>query len=659
MTAMTAVQNDWGVITSPLTSAQLAKIVPSGDVLQLPVFSYTDVLVYNIPSGVLMSTTDDTYRLRLDRNVTALIWAQIITNWKDLRIVALQLPKVAALLPNATIQLVYRSDSSGTTTTLQQACASFSSQWPYATASSAWPSSWLASPNVHGVVQDPGVAGSVLGLSNSIGYVAYATTKTARGVFKYAVMQNKNGDWLTGAPDLSPAIKAATFGSNNAISFNDSPANGSWPIGGPTYILTRRLNISSISCDAQRELYLFFQWCLTSSLSLQLENYLGFQPLSNTEYLLNQFSSVTCDGVSDLAIETTLQHQGSTTTGFFVVAGCLGLISLVVAALSLFIHRDTNDWKTIFFSLYVVLGSVFCFVAVLAFNTTPNSTFVCQSRVWLTAVGFSILLSGIFARSYQYYVIYGLGTNMSVSIDHAIVILKVLGTCLLPQFILLIVWTSYDPYLPVLVNFNTINDTASWKCDSNVFVVWIWMEVTYFLSLLVFGLWLFSVTWDLKGFFRDSKYIIVCIYNVIVTLCVVLTLYLSVEFTDDSIGAIASAAILFSAFTSNSTIFLPRLFRTIDKYVTAKVAAQPMTQQKLGSTGSESVENDRAPVTPLKQNYTPADERKASVSHYAAQSVLQKLVSVSNQSQEGNRVYGFSNLETAVKMDAQEPGKIN
>ncbi len=96
---------DFGASDAPMTDEQItaAETASGAKVLHIPTVFGSVVLAYNLP---------DVKELKLDSDTVAAIFLGEITNWND--------PKIAALnpgvtLPDKAIQVVHRSDSSGTT----------------------------------------------------------------------------------------------------------------------------------------------------------------------------------------------------------------------------------------------------------------------------------------------------------------------------------------------------------------------------------------------------------------------------------------------------------------------------------------------------------------------------------------------------------------
>ncbi|MCX7323312.1 MAG: phosphate ABC transporter substrate-binding protein PstS [Hyphomicrobiales bacterium] len=154
-----------------------------------------------------------------------------VKKWNDPKIVALN-PGV--MLPDATINVVYRSDGSGTTFVWTEYLSLVSDEWKTkigTNTSVQWPVGVGGRGN-------EGVSGTVRQIANSIGYVEYAYAK--QNNLSYALVQNKAGNFPV--PDDTSFQAAASAADWNAapgfgISLNNQAAPTAWPIVSATFIL--------------------------------------------------------------------------------------------------------------------------------------------------------------------------------------------------------------------------------------------------------------------------------------------------------------------------------------------------------------------------------------------------------------------------------------
>jgi phosphate transport system substrate-binding protein len=132
-----------------------------------------------------------------------------ITKWNDAKIKAVNAAS-ASKLPNKTIQVVFRSDGSGTTNNFGAYMKqTVGGKWK---AADAWADA-SGSTKGTGAAKNSGIVTTVKGLANSISYADLADVTTAK--IPFAAVQNGAGQYI------KPTVSAsARFLSTNAISSN-------------------------------------------------------------------------------------------------------------------------------------------------------------------------------------------------------------------------------------------------------------------------------------------------------------------------------------------------------------------------------------------------------------------------------------------------------
>jgi phosphate transport system substrate-binding protein len=230
----------FGATDAPLTAAQLA----SNGLMQFPTAVGGTVVIVNL-SGVPAGT------LKLDGPTLADIYLGKIATWNDAAIKALN-PGVK--LPSSKINVVHRSDGSGTswifTSYLSAVSPTWKSQIGAATAP-AWPTGT-------GGAKSAGVAALVKQLNGSIGYVEYTYAK--QNAISTAMM--KNADGKTIAPSLTgfaAAASNATWDASQgfAQALVNEPGATAWPITGATFALMQK---SQTDAATAQMVLKFFDW---------------------------------------------------------------------------------------------------------------------------------------------------------------------------------------------------------------------------------------------------------------------------------------------------------------------------------------------------------------------------------------------------------------
>ncbi len=240
ISAVTAKTVDFGASDAPLEQADL----DAAGLVQFPLCVGGVVPVINL-DGVADG------QLKLTAELLAQIYNGEITKWND--------PAVAAVnagvsLPDQAINVVHRSDSSGTTWIFTNYLAA------------AAPDVWKAGadkeapwPTGVGGKGNEGVAASVQQLSGAIGYVEYAYAKQAQMIT--VQLQNKDGAFVQ--PSLqafeSAAAEADWAGSMPSmfLILVDQPGPDTWPITGASFILVQKVQADAARAKA---MLTFFDW---------------------------------------------------------------------------------------------------------------------------------------------------------------------------------------------------------------------------------------------------------------------------------------------------------------------------------------------------------------------------------------------------------------
>jgi phosphate transport system substrate-binding protein len=244
ISAIEAKTVDFGASDAPLEQADLE----ANGLVQFPMVVGGVVVVVNL-NGVADG------QLKLTPDVVAGIYMGTISTWNDAAIAKLN-PGVT--LPSTKINVVHRSDGSGTTWIFTH----------YLTdaAGSIWTAGAdkeIAWPVGVGGKGNEGVAASVQQLSGSIGYVEYAYAKQTG--MTTTQLQNKDGQWV------KPSIASFSAAAANAdwkaslpsmyMVLVNQPGAETWPITGASFILMQK---DQADASRAKTTLTFFDWGYTS-----------------------------------------------------------------------------------------------------------------------------------------------------------------------------------------------------------------------------------------------------------------------------------------------------------------------------------------------------------------------------------------------------------
>ncbi|BBD69804.1 phosphate ABC transporter periplasmic phosphate-binding protein [Nostoc commune NIES-4072] len=249
-----------------ITNEQAAKIKRGA--IALPITAGSVVLAYNLKPSFQSSQVNPPTSIKLSRQVYVDIFLGKITNWNHPRIAAAN-PGVN--LPNLPIQVVHRTDGSGTTNVLTQHLSAISPEWKSKVAagkSVAWPVGIGGKGN-------EGVTALIQQIPGAIGYVEYVYAKQNK--LPMAALENKFGNYITPTPEsVAQTLEAVKLPADNLIAFITDPTDAqSYPIVTYTWLLTYHQYPNRVKAQALKN---FIDWAVIDGQKSSLE--LGYIPLS-------------------------------------------------------------------------------------------------------------------------------------------------------------------------------------------------------------------------------------------------------------------------------------------------------------------------------------------------------------------------------------------
>ncbi len=255
---------DFGASDAPLDHAQVVGL--AGTALTIPESAGGVVPIYNL-AGVPT--------LNFNGTILANIYLGAITDWNN---TALQAINPGVTLPNATIQVVYRADGSGTTFIWTSYLSAESTSWSttYGKGTS------VTFPVGTGQAKNAGVAGYVQKTPDTIGYVdlnyalngGIAFGKVANPAGKYILASVNNT--ASALKDANPTIPTGTGDWFNVSVLNAAGA-GDYPITSLTYVFVYQ-DLSgtyggSYTLTEAETLVDFLYWVVTTGQSYSAQLY--------------------------------------------------------------------------------------------------------------------------------------------------------------------------------------------------------------------------------------------------------------------------------------------------------------------------------------------------------------------------------------------------
>jgi len=239
---------DFGASDVPMGSADITSAGGPDTLTQIPTTLGVIAIAYNV-SGVA--------KLQLDGPALANIYLGHIKKWNDPALVALN---AGVTLPNKEIQVVHRSDSSGTSYHFTDYLGKVSDEWKTKVGvgkAVSWPAGIGGNGN-------QGVAQAVTSTAGAIGYVELAYVVQTN--MTQAFLKNKDGNFVQASVAGATAAAAQnTSVSPTNFSITNEPGADSYPISAFSWLIVKT---SYSDAEKGKALVYLFKWLVTDGQSV-------------------------------------------------------------------------------------------------------------------------------------------------------------------------------------------------------------------------------------------------------------------------------------------------------------------------------------------------------------------------------------------------------
>jgi phosphate transport system substrate-binding protein len=239
---------DFGASDVPMGAADITSAGGADTLTQIPATLGVIAITYNL-SGVT--------KLQIDGPTLANIYLGKIKKWNDPALVALN---AGVTLPNKDIQVVHRSDSSGTSYHFTDYLAKVSDEWK-SKVGVGKAVSWPAGIGGNG---NQGVAQAVQSTDGAIGYNELAYVISAN--MTQAWLKNKDGNYVQASIAGATAAAAQnTSVSPTNFSITNEPGADTYPIAAFSWVILRT---SYSDANKGKAVVYLFKWLTTDGQSI-------------------------------------------------------------------------------------------------------------------------------------------------------------------------------------------------------------------------------------------------------------------------------------------------------------------------------------------------------------------------------------------------------
>lgn len=247
---------DFGASDAAMTEEEIAKVDKAKGVVLLPMTAGTIVLAYNL-EGVK--------DLKLSREAYAGIFLGKITKWND---PAITKTNPGVNFPEKNINVIVRSDSSGTTFVFTKHLSAISPDFAKSPGTNKLPN-WPVGTKSKG---NEGVTASLTTTPGSIGYIEFGYSKK----LSVAALENKAGQFVhASTATAQEALDSMEMPADLVAWLPDPAASNAYPIVSYTWLLCYKNYPSKAKADAMKEV---IAYCLTKG--QESSEALGYVPLS-------------------------------------------------------------------------------------------------------------------------------------------------------------------------------------------------------------------------------------------------------------------------------------------------------------------------------------------------------------------------------------------
>jgi len=487
------------------------------------------------------------------------IFSGNITNWDDPAILSTNDFSNTLGSPQITLIVLNNSETTFTLTKVMSELSNYtglSQRWTYG-ASFDWP---FTGPNVI-FAQDLSEAEFLISSTPySIGYTSLADVVDSLYVVG---LQSQSGVSLSPISNsydtLVEVDRDGLYVPSSALAAQDK----SWPIRQLSYVAFHKesFGTTSYGCNEYQQFLQFVLWIITNSTS-HIRSIDGYSELDKTsmEIVAGPNSTLvllTCTGsataVPLLEWQFFPQHKGAEHWIILAMMISGSLLTLFFMGLFIYFRKNQQTNANIITALHL-FGAMSNFIGLIWWFLVPVANYICGCRQWFTFFGYSVQLSSIFTKTWLFRQVYRQKNTLG---DHdwnwfsdpRVTLWFGVTSSISVQIILLTIWSAVDIFSTRILVYDSMARYYVYGCNSNSLYVWLALEAAYFVFIVACGLVILYSIWDYKGEIAESRWILMSLYVIIVSVGVVVALLTLRNYEDFLVVVVAYPIFVTTLFT--------------------------------------------------------------------------------------------------------------
>jgi len=326
--------------------------------------------------------------------------------------------------------------------------------------------------------------------------------------------------------------------------------------------------------------------------------YDGWQEMTDStgrREILQQYRATIGLEPKNFDIEVEVTREGriilATIAGIFAIC-CIILTGYV------YIHKKVKVWlyASPFFLFTSLVGSIISYIGIILMSVNP-STDVCTSAIWLFITGMSLILGGIFAKTFRIWSMFYNSRRFHVVVLKDIHIFPITAVIVILAIIILVAWTIIDAPTSYKSTEGVDDNEYVIICNSeNYGIEFFATTIAYFGFLLLIALILSFSTRNVGNAFNEARMLGLCVYNLTQVLIIVVVAVLSLD-SPNARYILVVMCLMFGVTVTTGLLFIPKVWATMqgkgnDVETTGKTS-QSISGGETGARGDFGETGDR------------------------------------------------------------------
>jgi len=196
------------------------------------------------------------------------------------------------------------------------------------------------------------------------------------------------------------------------------------------------------------------------------------------------------------------------------------------------------------------------------------SVATCTSRIWFGGLGFIFCIGPIFVKAFWTWKVSQLTTKSPqiITLSNKQLLLPILPLIVI-ELIILIVWTTVDPYGPTYTNQNAAENEVIVVCQSQYNLLWLCLFFIYKGIIMLVGAFLAFKARHVPSKYKETRNIMYTIYNACFVAAFIVPIVFLVDMHPDVRFAISCLALLWVVTFTMVVMLASKIWLIFNKVV--------------------------------------------------------------------------------------------